>query len=238
MIPMLVLPARARRTLVLAALLFVASLAAAVPDGGDAIVARARAAEAAQLRLLSRAPVELHTRGRFGAGKTMHDFESFRRLDYAAGGVVADTFQHGTVDGKPVTEDELRKAMGMKMTGQTRGGDVLTWALAPLSSPDIQVTPAGPSPSGGYALRCRVTRDAPVGAVTVIVDEKTGRKRSASIEMAGVKARLADRLEKVLTYADDGAPAAFRSSFHFKLGWIERRAEVRSERVLPAQAAR
>ena len=54
--------------------------------------------------------------------------------------------------------------------------------------------------------------------------------------MAGMKAKLADRLENVLSYADDGAPAGFHSSFHFKLGWIERSAEVSSERVAPAAA--
>ena len=67
-----------------------------------------------------------------------------------------------------------------------------------------------------------------VSAVALLVDARDGRKRAAGIQMAGVKARLADRLENVLTYAEDGAPAAFRSSFHFKLGWIERSAEVRS----------
>jgi len=46
-----------------------------------------------------------------------------------------------------------------------------------------------------------------------------------------MKAKLADRLENVLFYADDGAPARFQSSFHFKLAWIERSAEINSERV-------
>ena len=72
-----------------------------------------------------------------------------------------------------------------------------------------------------------------VSVVTLLVDEKTGRKRTAHIQMAGTQARLADRLENVLTYAEDGAPAGFRSSFYFKLGWIERSAEVRSERAAP-----
>jgi hypothetical protein len=231
-------PARAPRALGLLAVLAAASAAAraaAAPDGGEAVIARARAAEAAQLRVLSRAPVALHTRGRFGDGTTTHTFESFRRFIYASDGRVSDAFDHAEVDGKPVTDEELRKAMGMK---EAKGrGDVITWALAPLSSPDVEVTAVGPAPSGGYTLRGRVTRDAPVGAVTLVVDAQTGRKRSANIEMAGLRAKLADRLENVLTYADDGAPAAFRSSFYFKLGWIERSAEVRSERVQPAQPA-
>jgi hypothetical protein len=37
----------------------------------------------------------------------------------------------------------------------------------------------------------------------------------------------------VLFYADDGAPARFHSSFHFKMAWIERSAEIDSERVPP-----
>src|SRR5262249_27984609 len=162
------------------------------------------------------APVELHTTGRFGDGKTMHKFESFRRIAYGGDGGISETFEHGQVDGKPVTEDELRTAMGMKDQTKARG-DIISWALAPLSSPDMEVSGAGPAPSGGYTLRCRVTRDAVVSVVTLIVDEQSGRKRAASIEMAGMKAKLADRLENVLTYAEDGAPSAFRSSFHFKM---------------------
>ncbi len=207
-------------------------LAAPAAAGGDAIIARARAAEATQLRALSGVPVALRTSGRFGDGKTTHTFESFRRLRYGSDGTVSNTFERGQVDGKPVTEQELRKAMGLKDEPKERG-DVITWALAPLSSAAMEVTALGPAPEGGYTLRCRVTRDAVVSAVTLLVDAQTGRKRAANIEMSGTRARLADKLENVLTYADDGAPAAFRSSFHFKLGWIERNAEVRSERVAP-----
>jgi hypothetical protein len=220
---------------IIAALALAASLASAATaaaDTGDAIIARARAAEAAQLRVLSRAPVALRTSGRFGDGKTTHTFESFRRFDYGSDGTVSNTFERGQVDGKPVTEEELRKAMGMKDEPKERG-DVLTWALAPLSSPAMEVTAVGPAPDRAYTLRCRVTRDAAVSTVTLLVDEKTGRKRTANIQMSGTRARLADKLENVLTYAADGAPSEFKSSFHFKLGWIERSAEVRSERVAP-----
>jgi len=201
-------------------------------DAGDAIIARARITESAQLRLLSRAPVALRTTGRFGDGKTTHTFESFRRFAYGSDGTVSNTFERGQVDGKPVTEEELRRAMGVKDEPKERG-DVLTWALAPLTSPAMEVSAVGPAPGGGYTLRCRVTRDAVVSIVTLLVDEKTGRKRTAHIQMAGTRAKLADKLENVLTYAEDGAPSEFRSSFYFKLGWIERSAEVRSERAAP-----
>jgi hypothetical protein len=212
--------------------LLLATPAAARADGGDAVIARARAAEAAQLRLLSRAPVALHTNGRFDDGKTTHTFESFRRVDYRSDGAVSNTFERGQVDGKPATEAELRAAMGIKEDPKQHD-DVLSWALAPLSSRDMDVTPVGPTQPGGYALRCRVKRDALVSVVVLIVDEQTGRKRAAEIQMAGVKAKLADRLENILFYADDGAPARFHSSFHFKMGWIERSADITSLRVPP-----
>ena len=218
------------------ALLLAGPALAGAADGGDAMIARARAAESAQLRVLSRAPVALHTTGRFGDGKTTHTFESFRRVQYRSDGTVSNIYESGQVDGKPVKEEELRKAMGAKEQPKEQG-DVLTWALAPLSSPDMEVTAVGPTRPGVYTLRCRVKRDAMVSVVTLLVDEKTGRKLTAGIEMAGARAWLADRLENVLTYAEDGSPAAFRSSFHFKLGWIERSAEVRSERVAPPSSS-
>jgi hypothetical protein len=205
--------------------------AAAVPAGGDAVIARARAAEVEQLRVLAAAPVALHTHGTINDGTTTRTIDSFRRLLYRADGTVSNTFDHGQLDGKPVSEEELRKAMGAKNQPREHG-EVLTWALAPLSSPDMEVSAVGPAPAGGYTLRCKVTReDALVSVVTLLVDEKTGRKRTASIEIGGMKAKLADRLENVLTYGDDGAPAEFHGSFHFKLGWIERSAEFRSKRI-------
>jgi len=208
---------------------------AALADGAD-IVARARDAESAQLRLLSHAPIALHTSGQFGDGKITHTFESFRRVEYRDDGAVSNTFERGQVDGKPATEADLRRAMGIKVEQTSEANDrddVLTWALAPLSSRDMDVTVVGPTAPHGYALRCRVKRDAVVSAVVLIIDEKTGRKRAASIQMAGLKARLADRLENALFYGEDGAPTRFHSSFRFKLGWIERTAEINSERVAP-----
>jgi len=216
------------------AVVLVFGLAAPVGADGD-VIARARAAESAQLRLLAHAPVVLHTNGRFGDGKTTHTFESFRRIEYRADRTVSNIFERGQVDGKPATEAELRKAMGIKEDPKDHD-DVLTWALAPLTSRDMEVAAVGPAEPGGYALRCRVKRDALVSVVVLIVDTKTGRKRAAKIEMAGIKAKLADRLENVLVYADDGAPERFHSSFHFKLGWIERSAEISSERVAPLTA--
>jgi hypothetical protein len=215
-----------------ALVMLLASPAVAAPEGGDAIIARARAAESAQLRVLSRAPVAVHTNGRVSDGKTTHTIETFRRVQYGSDGTVSNTFERGQIDGKPAREEEVRKAMGAKDQPKEHG-DVLTWALAPLSSPDMEVTAVGPAQTGGYTLRCRVKRDAMVSVVTLLVDEKTGRKRTANIEIAGARAKLADRLENVLTYADDGGPARLEATFHFKLGWIERSAQFRSERIPP-----
>ena len=209
--------------------LLLAAPARPAPDAGAAIIAQARAAEAAQMRALSGAPVRLRTSGRFGDGKTTHTFESFRHVDYRADGTVSNTFDRGQVDGKPATEDELRRAMGIKEKPRAHD-DVLTWALAPLTSPNIEVTALGPAPADGYTLRCRVTSDAVVSEITLTVDARTGRKRAARIQMAGMRAKLADKLENVISYAEDGAPASFHSSFLFKMGWIERSAEVSSER--------
>ena len=86
-----------------------ATQCAAVSTRRGAIVARARAAEAAQLRVLSRAPVALRTSGHFGDGKTTHTFESFRRFQYGGDGAVSNTFERGHVDGKPVTEADCAR---------------------------------------------------------------------------------------------------------------------------------
>lgn len=210
--------------------ILLAGPALGAPEGGEAVIARARAFEAGQLRALAARPVELHTHGFVSDGKTTRVIDSFRRLLYHADGAVTNQFQSGQLDGKPVNEAELRKAMGAE-DKPNEHGEVLGWALAPLSSPDMEVTAVGPAPGGGYTLRCRVKKDAMVSAVVLVVDEKTGRKRSASIEIGGMRARLADRLENMLAYADDGAPVEFHASFHFKMGWIERSADFRSKRI-------
>lgn len=210
--------------------ILLAGPALGAPEGGEAVIARARAFEAGQVRALAAQPVDLHTHGFVSDGKTTRVIDSFRRLLYHADGAVTNQFQSGQLDGKPVNEAELRKAMGAE-DKPNEHGEVLGWALAPLSSPDMEVTAVGPAPGGGYTLRCRVKKDAMVSAVVLVVDEKTGRKRSASIEIGGMRARLADRLENMLAYADDGAPVEFHASFHFKMGWIERSAEFRSKRI-------
>ena len=163
--------------------LLLAGPAVAGADGGDAMIARARAAESAQLRVLSRAPVALHTTGRFGDGKTMHTFESFRRVQYRSDGTVSNIYESGQVDGKPVKEEELRKAMGAREQAKEQG-DVLTWALAPLSSPDMEVSAVGPTrpASTPCAARSSATR---WSARSPCWSTRRRRELTAGNEMAG-----------------------------------------------------
>ena len=101
----------------------------------------------------------------------------------------------------------------------------------------MEVTAVGPAPAGGFTLRCKPKHDALVAVITLVVDARTGHKRTASMEIAGIKAKLADRIENLLVYDDDGGPADFHASFHVKLAWIERSAEFASKRVSPPSQA-
>lgn len=197
----------------------------------DQVIARARLAEVTQLRALSGTKVALHTRGWVSDGKTTRTIESFRRLEYRGDAAVANLFERALLDGKPVGEPELRKAMGAGSHPPERQREILSYALSPFSSPDIEVTAAAPAPGGGYTVRCKVKHPTLVSALTVVVDARTGRKRTARLEIAGFKAKLADRLENVLTYADDGAPVELHANFHAKVAWIERSAEFHTKRV-------
>jgi len=210
--------------------LLATSPAAALAADGDQVIARARAAESAEVRALAGTPIHLQTHGYVNDGKTVRRIESFRLIQYRADGGVSNQFEHGTLDGRPIDEAELRRAMGAQ-DQKREHGEILTYALAPLSSPDMEVTAVGPAPAGGFTLRCTPKRDALVAAVTLIVDAATGHKRSATIEIAGFRAKLADRIESVLVYDPDGGPADFHASFHVKLAWIERSAEFATRRI-------
>ena len=205
---------------------------AAAGSDGDQIIARARATEAAEVQALARAPIELHTHGYINDGKASHRIESIRLIQYRPDGTILNQFQRGQLDGKPIDEEELRKAIGAQ-DRKKEHGEILTYALAPLSSPEMEVTAVGPAPAGGYTLRCKPRREALVSTITLVVDEKTGHKRSATVEIGGLRAKLADRIENVLVYSDDGGPADFHASFHVKLAWIERSAEFASKRISP-----
>jgi hypothetical protein len=192
---------------------------------GNALIARARAVEAAQLEALAGTNVELHTRGVVKNGRTTHTVETFRRIQYRKDRAPANVFVRGQLDGHAVTEAELRKGTGAPERPKN-SPEPLTLALAPLTSPDFEVTAVDSN-----TLRCRPRHDSQVAAITLLVDRQTGRKRSAVLEPAGTLTRLADRIEVVLTYAEDGAPAELRSSIVVKFAWILRSAELRSERV-------
>jgi len=99
---------------------------------GDQIIARARATEAAEVQALARAPIELHTHGYINDGKASHRIESIRLIQYRPDGTILNQFQRGQLDGKPIDEEELRKAIGAQDRNKEHG-EILTYALAPLS---------------------------------------------------------------------------------------------------------
>jgi len=196
---------------------------------GDAVLARARATERAQLAALAGTTLQMHTRGTLRNGKTTHSLEALRHLGVAADGTIFNDFVWGKIDGEPKDERELRAASGAprKRPGQAES---LTIALSPLTGDGVDVTPVGPTP-GGYLLRCDVVRDAAVARIDLVVDEATGKKRSATLRPAGALVKLADRADMQLAYADDGAPAALRSAFAARVLWVDRSAEMVTTRL-------
>jgi len=216
----------ARATLVATAVAVVA-LAGGVAHAdarGEAVLARARATERAQLAALAGTTLRMQTRGTLRNGKATHTIEAMRHLGVALDGTIHNDFVWGKIDGQLTDESGLRAASGApkKRAGQAES---LTVALAPLTGGGVDVKPIGPT-QGGYLLRCDVRRDAAVGRIDLIVDEATGKKRSASLHPAGTLVKLADRAEMELVYADDGTPAMLRSAFAARILWVDRAAEM------------
>ena len=193
---------------------------------GDAVVARAREAERAQLTALAGTTLSMQTRGTLRNGKKTQTIEAMRRLGVGRDGTtITNEFVWGKIDGVPHNETGLREASGApkKRAGQVES---LTVAMAPLSGSGIDVRPVGPTSDGGYALRCDVRRDAAVARIDLVVDEATGKKRSATLHPAGALVKLADRAEMELAYAPDGTPAALHSAFAARVLWVDRSAEM------------
>jgi hypothetical protein len=209
-------------------ILLVAAVAHA-DSRGDAVVARARATEKAQLAALAGTTLEMETRGTLRNGRALHSIEAMRHLAIGSDGTIRNDFVWGKIDGQPKDERGLREASGApkKRAGQAES---LTIAMAPLTGGDIDVKPIGPV-QGGYLLRCDVRRDAAVARIDLVVDEATGKKLSATLHPAGALVRLADRAEMRLAYADDGAPAVLRSAFAARVLWVDRAAEMVTTRT-------
>jgi hypothetical protein len=191
---------------------------------GEAVLARARAAERAQLAALAGTTLQMQTRGTLRNGKSMHTIEAMRALAVAPDGSIHNDFVWGKIDGQPMDESGLRAASGApkKRAGQAES---LTIAMAPLTGSGVDVKPVGPT-QAGYLLRCDVRRDAAVARIDLVVDEATGKKLSATLHPAGALVKLADRAEMHLAYADDGTPAALRSAFAARVLWVDRAAEM------------
>ena len=203
--------------------------AAHADSRGDAIVARARATEKAQLAALAGTTLVMQTLGTLRNGTKTHSLEAMRHLAIGSDGTIRNDFVWGKIDGEPKDERGLREASGApkKRAGQA---ETLTVAMAPLSAGDIDVKPMGPT-QGGYLLRCDVRRDAAVARIDLIVDEETGKKLSATLHPAGKLVKLADRAEMRLAYAADGTPAMMRSDFAARVLWVDRAAELVTTRL-------
>lgn len=193
---------------------------------GDAVLSRARAAERAQLQALAGTTLSMQTRGTLRKGGKTQTIEALRRLGIGADGItITNDFVWGKIDGVPFDESGLRAASGApkKRPGQAES---LTVAMSPLTGSGVEVRPVGPTANGGYALRCDVKRDAAVARIDLVVDEATGKKRSAVLHPSGALVKLADRAEMELAYAPDGTPAALRSAFAARVLWVDRAAEM------------
>jgi hypothetical protein len=198
----------------------------AYADGrGDAVVARARAVERTQLAALAGTTLTMQTVGVARNGKTAHAMSAVRKLSIAHDGQIANEFIAGKIDGKVVSEAELRQGTGAPPK-PPRQAEALTVALAPLTAGDVDVKAIGPTGDGGYRLRCDVHREATIDALELIVDEETGKKRSAQLRPAGTLVKLADRAELALAYADDGTPAKLESHFAARVLWVDRAVDM------------
>jgi len=203
---------------------------AALADArGEAVLARARAAERAQLAALAGTTLKMQTTGTLRDGKKTHTIEALRHLGIATDGSIHNDFVWGKIDGQPMDESGMRAASGApkKRAGQAES---LTIAMAPLTGRGVDVKPIGPT-EGGYLLRCDVRRDAAVARIDLVVDEASGRKLSAALHPAGTLVKLADRAEMQLAYAEDGTPAALHSAFAARVLWVDRAAEMVTQPV-------
>ncbi|MDB4966437.1 MAG: hypothetical protein JWN44_2126 [Myxococcales bacterium] len=209
--------------------ILVTTATARADSRGDALLARARATEQAQLAALAGTTLQMQTRGTLRDGKTTHTLEAMRHLAVGSDGKISNDFVWGKIDGESRDEAGLRQASGApkKPRGQA---EALTVALAPLTAGDVDVTPVGPT-AGGYLLRCDVRRDAAVARIDLVVDVNTGKKLAATLHPAGKLIKLADRADMILTYADDGTPAALHSLFAARVLWVDRAADLTTTRL-------
>jgi hypothetical protein len=211
--------------------LLVAASPAAFADGhADEVLARARQAERTQLQALAGTTLQMRTHGIITEGSASHTLDALRRISIASDGSVRNEFVWGRFDGQSLGEAALRKATGAPAK-PAHQAEALTVALTPLSAHDIDVEPVGAVANGGYLMRCRIRRDAAVVALDVIVDEATGKKRSAAMHPAGRLVKLADRADMQLTYASDGSPTELRSQFAANILWIKRSADLTTTRL-------
>jgi hypothetical protein len=226
--------ARFARTAVGSGLLLSLFAAGAQPAWADAhgaeVLARAREVERAQMQALAGTTMQMQTHGTVTEGSTAHTLDALRRLSVARDGSIQNDYVWGRFDGQSLDENALRKATGAPAR-PARQAETLTVALAPLSASDVDVVPVGAVGNGGYLMRCHIRRDAAVSNIEVVVDEASGKKRSAAMHPAGRLVKLADRADMLLTYASDGRPTELHSQFVAKILWIKRSADLTTTRL-------
>jgi hypothetical protein len=204
-----------------------AAVFAAGRAGADELIARAQAAEAEQQRALVGHAVLLESRGVLRDGKTPHEVQTWRRIVFGAAGPTL-TLLRATFDGQPVDEAQLRdKITGGR--GKKTGADVVLSVLTPLH--DGTCVSVGPAEAGGARLRCVPrTPGGKVVSVEVVVDAATGKKRSATPTLGGPDYKHADKAEFTMRFADDGAPADYRSFTHGRFLFWEKSFEMTGHR--------
>jgi hypothetical protein len=212
----------------LALVLLIGSAPALADEDPAAIVARARAVEAAQHQALVGKSFEFASQGVIKDGKTPHPLQTWRRIEISAEGPKL-IWLRGLLDGQPIDEDGLReKLSGRKKKEIKTGADVLLCVLTPLT--DAEVTYLGPSENGGARLNVVPHHSDKVLSAVVEVDA-AGRKRSATPRLGGEQFKRADKVEFVMRFSDDGAPLDFHSYTHGHFLWWEKSLEMSGHRV-------
>lgn len=225
-------PRRASAFALLAGLFAAMTSTARADARGDAVLAHARSVEKQQLQALAGVTMTMRTLGTVRDGRATHTLEALRTLAVDGAGKIYNTYVRGQFDGRTLDEEALRAATGAPKKPRHQA-EALTVALAPLSDGEVDVEPAGPVAGGGYLLRCRVRRSAAVDELQLVVDEASGKKRSATLRPAGTLVKLARRADMALIYGSDGAPAELRSQFAAHILWVDRAADLTTTRLPP-----
>lgn len=192
----------------------------------EAILAKARAVEAAQLKALVGSSVELASTGVLMEGKKRHELATWRKIEFAAPAQFLLLWERGLFDGQPVDEEQLREKMAGKK--KKMGADLLLSVLAPLTDADVSYL--GPAEGGGARLYAVPHHSDKVLSVQIEVDAD-GRKRSATPRLGGEQFKFADKAEFTMRFSPDGAPLEFHSFVTGHFLWWSRSLEMSGHKL-------